>query len=111
MNTKDVNRILGIHPDLVDREFPSDGRTFHLMSEATTTAWDDSKDQPERWYHLGMSHIEKGNTELGKRFLVAAYKRGNAGAGNDYAYGLTHGWFGERLCDCGKHLSKTGPQR
>ncbi len=96
MNTKDVNRILGIHPDLVDREFPSDGRTFHLMSEATTTAWDDSKDQPERWYHLGMSHIEKGNTELGKRFLVAAYKRGNAGAGNDYAYGLTHGWFGER---------------
>ena len=96
MNTKDVNRISVIHPDLVDRVFPSGGRTFHLMSEATATAWDDSKDQPRRWYHLGRSHIEKGNTGLGKRFLVAAYKRGNAGAGNDYAYGLTYGWFGER---------------
>ena len=96
MNTKDVNRILGIHPDLVDREFPSDGRTFHLMNDPDWPFEDLPMDEAERRYGEGMELLSKGDIQNGRRLLEEAYKMGNREAGNSLALGLTHGWFGER---------------
>ena len=96
MNTKDVNRILGIHPDLVDREFPSDGRTFHLMNDPDWPFGDLPMDEAEKRYADGMELLSKGDIQNGRRLLEEAYKMGNRDAGNNLGLGLTHGWFGER---------------
>ena len=54
MNIKDVNRILGIHPALVDRELPSNGRTFHLMSDPDLPFEDLPMDEAELRFSDGI---------------------------------------------------------
>lgn len=76
MNTKDVNRILGIRPDLVDREFPSDGRTFHLMSDPDWPFEDLPMDEAELRFSEGMGLLKKGDIQNGCRLLEEAYKMG-----------------------------------
>lgn len=53
MNIKDVNRILGIHPALVDGELQSDGRTFHLMSDPDLPFEDLPMDEPNCGFPMG----------------------------------------------------------
>lgn len=99
MIISDVNRILGIVPGLVDRHFPSNGRTFHMMNDPAMHKRSESETEPERWYYDGLEYLAKGNYEVGRYLLEEAYKMGSDGAGNDYAYGLFHGWFGKRDYD------------
>ena len=96
MNIKDVNRILGIHPALVDRELPSDGRTFHLMSDPDLPFEDLPMDEAELRFSDGMRLLKKGDIQNGRRLLEEAYKMGNLEAGNCLALGLKHGWLGDR---------------
>lgn len=96
MNIKDVNRILGIHPALVDRELLSNGRTFHLMSDPDLPFEDLPMDEAELRFSDGMRLLKKGDIQNGRRLLEEAYKMGNLEAGNSLALGLKHGWFGDR---------------
>ena len=96
MKTKEVNKNLGIHPDLVDREFPSDGRTFHLMNDPDWPFEDVPIDEAELRFSDGMELLKKGDIQNGRRLLEEAYKMGHLEAGNSLALGLSYGWFGER---------------
>ena len=96
MDIKDFNRIMEINPDRIDRSFQSDGRTFHIVNEPSAPKRSDSESESEQWYHDGLEYLAKGNIDVGRYLLEEAYKMGNQSAGNDYAYGLSHGWFGKR---------------
>ena len=96
MKTKDLDLIMERNPDLGDRGFQSDGRSFTLMSKPTDLKDFKPANKADRLYAKGYRYLTQGKPKLAKHFLEIAYEMGNFGAGNDLAYGLSHGWFGER---------------
>lgn len=96
MNTKDLDRILERNSDLVDREFPMDGRTCHMMNAPCRPAGYEPEDEAGVMYADGMEFLERGDIQTGRWLLEEAYKAGNLKAGNSLALGLSYGWFGER---------------
>ena len=96
MNIIDLDLILDRKTDLGDRGFQSDGRTTSLMSRPRELKGFEPKNEGEYMYKEAYSFLADDNPVMGRHFLEKAYELGNFAAGNDLAYGLCHGWFGER---------------
>ena len=99
MNIIDLDLILDRKTDLGDRGFQSDGRTTSLMSRPTELKGFEPKNEGEYMYKEAYGFLANDNPVMGRHFLGKAYELGNFAAGNDLAYGLCHGWFGERDYD------------
>ena len=99
MNIIDLDLILDRKTDLGDRGFQSDGRTTSLMSRPTELKGFEPKSEGEYMYKEAYGFLANDNPVMGRHFLGKAYELGNFAAGNDLAYGLCHGWFGERDYD------------
>lgn len=96
MDIKDLDKILERNSDLVDCEFPSDGRTCHMKNTPSRPIGYVPEDEAGQMYFEGMELLEKGDVQKGRKLLEEAYNAGNLEAGNSLAMGLSSGWFGER---------------
>ena len=96
MKIKDLDLIMERNPDLGDRGFQSDGRSYTMMSKPTELKDFKPTNKAERLYAKGRSYLVQGKPKMARHFLEIAYEMGNFGAGNDLAYGLSHGWFDNR---------------
>lgn len=69
------------------------------MSRPTELKGFEPKNEGEYMYKEAYGFLANDNPVMGRHFLGKAYELGNFAAGNDLAYGLCHGWFGERDYD------------